>query len=110
MTAPIAASGLIAGYGLAVASGSRLLGGLLLAACGLVCIAVWLKRDGRRMAALLTGGGLLAFVLSHVLALITGAWPAVLLVAAATASAYWRLSDARQFAASPARRAVGRPS
>jgi hypothetical protein len=95
MTAPIAATGLIAGYAVAVASGSRPLGGAVLAACGAVCLAVWCKRDGGRTAALLSAAGLLAFALSHVLALITGAWPAVLLVAAATAAICWRLSDAR---------------
>ncbi len=95
-TAPIAAAGLIAGYGVAVASGSRPLGGVVLAACGLLCVAIWLRRDGRRTAALLTGVGLFAFAFSHVLALAIGAWPAVLLVAAATAATCWRVSDARR--------------
>jgi hypothetical protein len=92
-TAPIAAAGLIAGFGVAVASGSRPLGGVVLAAFGLWCIAIWLRRDGRRIASWLTGVGLLAFALSHVLGLVIGAWPAVLLAAAATAAACWRLSD-----------------
>ena len=35
---------------------------------------------------MLTAAGLLAFALSHVLGLVIGAWPAVLLVAAATAA------------------------
>ncbi len=95
-TAPIAAAGLIAGYGVAVASGSRPLGGVVLAACGLACVAIWLRRDGRRIAALLTGVGLFAFALSHVLALAIGAWPAVLLVAVATAAVCWWVSDARR--------------
>lgn len=95
-TAPIAAAGLIVGYGVAVASGSRPLGGVVLAACGLLCVAIWLRRDGRRTAALLTGVGLFAFAFSHVLALVIGAWPAVLLVAAATAAVCWRVSDARR--------------
>ena len=37
-TAPIAAAGLIAGYAVAVATGSRPLGGLVLALCGVACI------------------------------------------------------------------------
>ena len=94
-TAPVAAAGLIAGYGVAVASGSRPLGGLVMVAFGLVCIWVWLARDGRRTTAVLTGVGLFAFALSHVVAHLVGAWPAVLLAAAATAAACWRLSDAR---------------
>jgi hypothetical protein len=95
-TAPIAALGLIAGFGVALASGSRTLGGLVLAACGLFCIAIWLRRDGRRIAVRLTLVGLLAFALSHVLGLVIGAWPAVLVAAATTAIACWRLSDANR--------------
>jgi hypothetical protein len=95
-TAPIAAAGLIAGYAVAQATGSRPLGGVVLAAFGLVCVAVWLRRDGRGRAALLTVAGLLGFALSHVLALVTGAWPAVLLVAAAIAAVCWRFSDSRR--------------
>jgi len=93
-TAPISAAGLIAGFAVAVASGSRALGGVVLACCGLLCIAVWLRRDGRRIAVRLTVIGLLAFALSHVLGLLIGPWPAVLVAAAATATACWRLSDA----------------
>ena len=95
-TAPIAALGLIAGFAVAVASGSRALGGVVLACLGLCCIAIWLRRDGARIALRLTGVGVLAFALSHVLGLVVGAWPAVLLSAAATAAACWRLSDAHR--------------
>jgi hypothetical protein len=37
--------------------------------------------------------------LSHVVALLTGPWPAVLLAAAAAAAASWRLSDSRRWSA-----------
>lgn len=94
-TAPLAAAGLVAGYAVAVASGSRPLGGLVLAGFGLVCIAVWLRRDGPRTAAALAGAGLVAFALSHVFGLLIGAWPAVLLSAAAIAYVCWAVSDAR---------------
>jgi hypothetical protein len=94
-TGPIAAIGLIGGFAVAVASGSRALGGLLLGVCGLACIAIWLRRDGRQIATALTTAALLAFVLSHVLGLIIGPWPAVLLAAAATAALCWRASDSR---------------
>jgi hypothetical protein len=93
-TAPIAAAGLIGGFGIAVASGSRPLGGLVLAVCGLTCIAIWLRRDGRRTAALLALAGLVAFAASHALGLLIGAWPAVLLVAVGAALLCWRVSDA----------------
>jgi hypothetical protein len=95
-TAPIAATALIAGYGVAVASGSRPLGGLVLVLCGLVCVAVWVRRDGRRTAIWLTLEGLGAFALSHLVALAIGAWPAVVLVAAVTFAVCWRLSDSRR--------------
>lgn len=97
-TAPISAAGLIAGFAVAVGTGSRPLGGAVLAAFGLSCIAVWLARDGVRITAQLTGIGLLAFALSHVLGLVIGAWPAVLVSAAGTAAACWRLSDAKAYA------------
>jgi hypothetical protein len=94
-TAPLAAAGLIVGYAVAAATGSRPLGGLVLAACGLFCIATWLRRDGRRTATLLTIAGLAAFALSHVIGLIIGPWPAVLLVAAGAGVLSWRVSDSR---------------
>jgi hypothetical protein len=96
LTAPLAAAGLIACFGVAAATGSRLLGGLVLAAFGLSCIAVWLRRDGRRTAIRLTVAGLLAFGISHLLGLLIGAWPAVLVVAGAAATACWRVSDSRR--------------
>jgi hypothetical protein len=94
-TAPIAAAGLIAGYGVAVSSGSRPLGGVVMACFGVFCILIWVQRDGRRMAALLTAAGLTAFALSHVLALLITPWPSVLVVAAVTAALCWRFSDAK---------------
>ena len=94
-TAPVAAAGLIAGFGVAVATGSRPLGGVVLAACGLACIAVWRRRDGTRVTVQLTAAGLAAFALSHVLGLVIGAWPSVIVVSAATAALCWQLSDRR---------------
>jgi hypothetical protein len=96
-TAPLAAAGLIAGFGVAVGTGSRPFGGVVLLVFGCVCVVVWLQRDGARVAALLTGAGLLAFALSHVLGLVIGAWPAVLVVAGAMAALCWRASDSRLF-------------
>jgi hypothetical protein len=93
-TAPIAAAGLIAGYAVAVGADSRPLGGVVLAGFGLACVAIWWRRDGRRTAAALTVASVLAFAFSHVLALIVGAWPAVLLMAASIAAICWQVSDA----------------
>ena len=94
-TAPLAAGGLIAGYAVAAGTGSRALGGVVLSIFGLWCIAVWARRHGTRTALTLAGLGLAAFAISHVLALAVGAWPSVLLVAAAMAAATWTLADAK---------------
>lgn len=94
-TAPLAAAGLIAGFATAVASGSRPLGGAVMALFGLSCIYLWLRRDGNATAARLTLVGLLAFAVSHVLGLAIGAWPSVLLVSAVTAWFCWRWSDSK---------------
>jgi hypothetical protein len=103
-TAPIAAAGLIAGFGVADATGSRPLGGVVLAACGLACIAVWIRRDPPRVTVALTATGLAAFALSHVLGHVIGAWPSVLVVSAATAGLCWWLSDVRRPTAAPVSR------
>lgn len=94
-TAPVAAGTLIAGYAVAIASGSRPLGGVVLLAGGLWCVREWLRRNDTRTALVLACAGLAAFVVSHVLALAIGAWPAVLLVAAAMAIATWVRADTR---------------
>ncbi len=94
-TAPVAAGSLIAGYAVAAGSGSRPLGGVVLLAGGLWCVREWARRNDTRTALVLAFAGLAAFVVSHVLALAIGAWPAVLLVAAAMAIATWLRADAR---------------
>ncbi len=94
-TAPVAAASLIAGYAVAVGTGSRPLGGVVLAAGGLWCVWTWRSRHGTSTALKLAGVGLLGFVVSHVLALGIGAWPAVLVVAAVVAAAVWIEADSR---------------
>jgi hypothetical protein len=101
-TAPVAATGLIGGFAVAVATGSRPLGGAVIAVLGVGCIAVWLHRDGRPTAIKLTVIGLLAFAISHLLGLVIGAWPSVIVVSAVTAALCWRLSDSRRPGASVA--------
>ena len=95
-TAPVAAGSLIVGFAVAVGTGSRPLGGLILLAGGVWCIREWRRRRGTATAAILAGVGLFAFVASHVLALAIGAWPAVLLVSAAMAAVAWTQADARR--------------
>ncbi|HTX31926.1 MAG TPA: hypothetical protein VMD09_11095 [Solirubrobacteraceae bacterium] len=94
-TAPLAAAGLIAGFAVATATGSRPLGGVVLAAFGVTCIVIWRRRDGLRTTIWLTAAGLAAFAVSHALGLIIGPWPAVLLSAAAAAAAAWWYSDSK---------------
>jgi hypothetical protein len=94
-TAPVAAASLIVGYAVAAATGSRPLGGAVLLIGALWCIQAWTRRHGTRTAVLLAAAGLGAFIMSHVLALAIGAWPAVLLVAVAMAAATWTRADAR---------------
>jgi hypothetical protein len=101
-TSLLAAAGLIAGFGTAIGSGSRPLGGAVMAAFGLTCIYFWVRRDGTTVAVRLTLVGLAAFVLSHLLGLLIGAWPSVLLVSAVTAWACWRWSDSKHLFSSAA--------
>jgi hypothetical protein len=94
-TAPVAAGTLIVGYAVAVSTGSRPLGGVVLLIGGLWCAREWLLRHGARTAMGLVGVGLCAFVGSHVLALAIGAWPAVLVLATAMAVVTWTWADSR---------------
>ena len=94
-TSLLAATGLIAGFGTATGTGSRPLGGAVMAVFGLTCVYFWVRRDGAATAVRLTLVGLTAFVLSHVIALALGAWPSVLLVSGVTAWLCWRWSDSK---------------
>lgn len=78
------------------ASGSRALGGIVLAIGGLWCIGAWARRHGARTATVLGACGLAAFVASHLLGLIVGSWPAVLIVSASMAAIAWAKADARE--------------
>jgi hypothetical protein len=94
-TAPLAAGSLIGSYAVVVATGSRPLGGIVLAVGGLCCAGLWRRRHGTRTAVELAGIGLGAFVASHLLALAVGGWPAVLIAAGVTAALAWTRADAR---------------
>lgn len=94
-TAPLTALGLIGGYLTARESGVRPLGGVVLGAVGLYAGRTWLAKSGPGVAGTLGGVYLLGFGLSHPLAKRIGAWPAVLVVTAASAAAAWALVDSR---------------
>src|SRR5476649_812948 len=93
-SAPFAAGTLLAGWAAVEVTGSRPVGGVVLLCGGLGCAALWQRRHGTRTALTLSAVGFSAFVLSHVLALAIGAWPAVLSVSAITAVIVWLKADA----------------
>ena len=93
-TWPVAGSALIAGFGVAQATGVRPLGGLVLLAGGAWCARRWLDEAGAARAGGLVALMIGAFVASHILAKGIGAWPAVLVAASLTAAAAWVLADA----------------
>jgi hypothetical protein len=107
-SAPLAAGVLILAWAVVAASGSRALGGAVLLAGALALALLWRARHGARTAAQLLAAGLAAFVLSHVLALALGAWPAVLIAAGAMAWATWAFADAREGRGTPSTRVRGR--
>jgi hypothetical protein len=107
-TAPLAAAALIGGFAVAASTGSRPLGGVVLAAGGLACVEIWRRRHGVRTAAGLGAAGLSAFVLSHLLARAIGAWPSVLTVAAIVGFLAWRFADAPARERSRAPRSLAR--
>jgi hypothetical protein len=89
-TAPLIATGLIGGWQIARATGVRPIGGVVLAAAGVLAGRSWLVRKGPATTVALSAGYLGAFGLSHPLAKRIGGWPSVLIVtSAATAAAYY---------------------
>jgi hypothetical protein len=94
-TAPVAAASLVAGYGVAVASGKRPLGGLVFLAGTAWCAHQWLSRAGAPAASALVGVQLGAFLASHRLARNLGAWPSVLTTATASGATAALLADRR---------------
>jgi CHASE2 domain-containing sensor protein len=101
-SAPFAAGTLLAGWAAVEATGSRSVGGVVLLCGGLGCAALWQHRHGTRTALTLTAVGFSAFVLSHILTLAIGPWPAVVTVSAITALIVWLKADApAQLTAAP---------
>jgi hypothetical protein len=92
-TWPVAAGSLLAGFGVAQATGVRALGGIVLVAGAGWCAQRWRHSagTGRTVALLLVYVG--AFIGAHVIADAVGAWPAVLIAAAVTGLAVWALAD-----------------
>lgn len=85
-TAPLVAAGLIGGYASARHAGRSDLATVVFTAAGAACTRSWLRASGRRVTAVLLGGYLFAFWVSHPLAKRIGGWPSVLAVSAAAAA------------------------
>lgn len=81
-TALVAAATLVVGFAVAAWSGNRALGGAVVLAGAAWCLWRWWSYAGpaRAVAAVAVGG--VAFVVSHPLGGVIGAWTAVLLVSA----------------------------
>ena len=97
VTAVGSAASLIVGFGVADATGNRPLGGLVLLAGGAACAWAWRRAGGTKVAGVLVGAGLVAFIGAHVLALGFGvpAYPAVFAVAALHAAIVLAVRPAR---------------
>jgi len=94
-TAAVTAGSLIGGWQLARRTGNRPLGGVVLAAGGVVAGREWARRTSPAVTAALATTYVGAFALSHPLAKRIGAWPSVLVVAAVIAAASYAAADRR---------------
>lgn len=92
-TAPIAALTLVVGYAVAAGTGVRALGGVVLLVGLAVCVLLWQRRISMARTAVLVAVFVALFVLSHLLARALGAWPSVLLVAAAMFASAFTIAD-----------------
>ncbi|MCW2603385.1 MAG: rane protein [Pseudonocardiales bacterium] len=92
--AAVSGGGLIVGYAVAALT-TRPLGGVVLLVAGIAAFALWLRAAGARTATQLGVLYIALFVVSHLLALVIGAWPSVLAVAVIMAAASWWLVDSR---------------
>jgi hypothetical protein len=92
-SAPVVAGALVGGYVVARATKIRPLGGVVLAAGGVLAGRTWWNTTGPAGTAALTAVYLGSFGGSHPLAKKIGAWPAVLTAAGTSAAAAWLISD-----------------
>lgn len=93
--AVLSAGGLFLGYLVAVLL-TRSLGGVVLVAAGAAAFVAWWQSVGVRMAVRLGALYLILFVVSHILALLIGAWASVITVCVVMAAASWWFADSRR--------------
>lgn len=94
----VAAAGLLGGFGVAELT-TRTAGGVVLAGAGAALFVLSRRRAGPGIAGAVTAVYAGGFVLSHLLARATGAWPAVVTVAGVAGVAAHALVDRRRAAA-----------
>ncbi|RZS91024.1 hypothetical protein EV189_0255 [Motilibacter rhizosphaerae] len=94
-TAAITAGSLVGGWQAARQTGVRPLGGVVLAAGGVLAGREWARTVGPVATGALVATYVGAFGLSHPLAKRIGAWPSVLVVAGITAGASYAVADRR---------------
>jgi hypothetical protein len=94
-TAAITAGSLIGGWQLARKTGNRPLGGVVLAAGGVLAGREWARQTNPTVTGALVATYVAAFGLSHPLAKKIGSWPAVLAVSALTAAVSYVAADRR---------------
>ena len=97
-TAAITAGSLIGGWQVARQTGVRPLGGVVLAAGGVLAGRQWARTTSPAVTGALVATYLGAFGLSHPLAKRIGSWPSVLAVSAVTAAASYAVADRRRTA------------
>jgi hypothetical protein len=93
-TWPVAAGSLIAGFGVAEATGVRALGGVVLVAGATWCALRWRRSAGTGRTAALLLVYLASFVGSHFIHDQVGTWGAVFIAAGVTGLAVWVVADA----------------
>lgn len=96
-TAPVVAAGLIGGFAVARYTGRRPLGGIVLAAGGVMCGRLWLRSTGPGTTGTLAATYVAAFGASHPLAKKIGAWPAVFTVSALASAVAYALADRAEY-------------
>lgn len=85
---------LLVGFAVAQATGNRGLGGVVLVVGAAWCVWAWRRSPMRALVALVAFGA--AFVISHPLGTVIGAWPSVLLASLVAGVVAWLVAPAHR--------------
>lgn len=91
----LAAVTLVIGFAVALLTGNRAFGGIVLVIGGATCALMWWRIAGPFRALICVAIAGVAFVVSHPLGALLTSWGAVVLVSAATAGATYALTGGR---------------